>query len=593
MTKILLCDIWNNLFESVVITDRNGGILKFNNNARRLFSLKSDSINNTSIFELLPGLKNTFNKRDTSLGVPISYGVKDLLVTMIPLNKYVVLTFENKTNKEKIKYSLDQLKEKVDTYEYVLDKLDEGVCIINNDRVLTSYNKKIGEINSRDPETIKDKMIHDAFPNLEEENSKLLKTLRLGKVLNHRETHFTKTGKEVTILSETYPIVLNNKQRGAVEIIKDITKQKELEKTIGKINKDNQTSESNLTTERKGFANNTRYTFNDIIYNSREMGRIVQQAKRAARFSSNVLIYGETGTGKELFAQSIHNESPRKNEKFIAQNCAAIPDNLLEGLLFGTTEGSFTGAVNRAGIFEQAEKGTLLLDEVNSISLNLQAKLLRVLQEKKVRRLGSDREIDFDVRVIATMNEDPIEAIKNGHLREDLYYRLSVVNLNIKPLRKRKVDIQALVNHFIDKHSNSLGIHVDGIENNVAEFFRSFPWPGNARQLEHTIEGALNFIYDETKITFDHLSDSFQKHILEDYSNHMTQKSLNNNLTHENLSLNERLESIETELIIQALKETSGNITEAGKILGISRQSLNYKLNKYELLADEYKHEVN
>ena len=590
MTNILLHDIWNDLFESVVLTDLNGNILQVNNNAKRLFFLNSDSIENISIFELLPQLRDSYVKRDSCYGVPLSYGVKDLLATLIPFKEYVILTFENKTNKEKIKYNLDKLKEKLKVYEFVINRLDEGICVIDSDRIVIAYNDVFGEINSRDPETVKNKMILDAFPNLEEENSKLLKTLRLSKVLNHRETHFTKSGKELTILTETYPIIIDGKQLGAVEILKDITKQKELEKAIGDIKKKEPTPNKNIKIDQKGLSNNTRYTFNDIIYTSREMGRIVQQAKRVAQFNSNVLIFGETGTGKELFAQSIHNESPRNKEKFIAQNCAAIPDNLLEGLLFGTTAGSFTGAVDRPGIFEQAHKGTLLLDEINSISLNLQAKLLRVLQERKVRRLGSDKEIDFDVRIISTMNEDPLEAIKNDRLREDLFYRLSVVNLHIKPLRKRKVDIRALVNHFIEKHSKSLGVKVAGIDDNVLQFFINYTWPGNARQLEHTIEGALNLIHDNKLITFDHMSDSFQSIILEDFGQEINSASFSH-INQSSLPLNERLEIIEAEMITDALKEAEGNITAAGKILGVSRQSLNYKLKKYQLTPNDYRKE--
>lgn len=579
MTNVLLHQVWDNFFESMIVTNQEGEIIQVNNAAKRLFSLNTSKYNNTSIFELFPyDLKDYFSLEDKSTGISLSFGTNDLLLTITPLQTHFLLVFKNMTKKQKIKYDLENMKEQMKVYDAILDKLDEGICVINEDKKILFYNKKIGEINSREPDFIKNKFIFEAFPNLEEENSKLLKTLRLEKPLNHRETHFTDSGKEMTILSETYPLSTGNRKIGAVEILKDITKQKQLEETIRLLNNDNDTS-----FQHKQSSNNTRYSFKDIIFTSREMGRIVEQAKKISRFSSNVLIVGETGTGKELFAQSIHNESPRKNETFIAQNCAAIPENLLEGLLFGTTTGSFTGAVNRAGIFEQAHKGTLLLDEINSIGLDLQAKLLRVLQEKRVRRLGSDKEVDFDVRVISTMNEDPLEAIKNGRLREDLYYRISVVNLNIKPLRKRKIDITALVEHFIHKHSKALGIDVNGVEDNVMEFFLNFSWPGNSRQLEHTIEGALNLMYDEKRITFDHLSDSFQQQIIDDYNQNESTLAPTP-IFESHLPLNERLELIETKFIKEALEEADGNITEASKALGISRQNLNYKLKKYNIV---------
>lgn len=584
MPNVLLNQVWNAFFEAMVLTNKKGKIVRVNNAAKRLFSLNTSKYNNISVFEFFPhDLEEYFSLQDRTTGISLLYGTNELLLTITPIDTYFLLVFKNMTKKQKIKYELEEIKEQLKMYDSVLDKLDEGVCVINEDKKILFYNKKIGEINAREPHAIKGKSLFEAFPHLEEENSKLLKTLRLGKSLNHRETHFTDSGKEITILSETYPLTFGNRKIGAVEILKDITKQKQLEETISLINNDNYISINN-----KHSSNNTRYSFNNIIYKSREMGRIVEQAKKVSRFSSNVLITGETGTGKELFAQSIHNNSPRKNEIFIAQNCAAIPENLLEGLLFGTTAGSFTGAVNRAGIFEQAHKGTLLLDEINSISLNLQAKLLRVLQEKKVRRLGSDKEIQIDVRVISTMNEDPIDAIKNGRLREDLYYRLSVVNLNIKPLRKRKIDITTLVEHFIKKHSAALGIHVAGVDDNVLDFFLNFPWPGNARQLEHTIEGALNLIYDENKITFDHLSDTFQQHIIEEYSKN-GKKLYASSVLNTHLPLKERLEMIEIKLIKEEMEAAKGNITEASKALGISRQNLNYKLKKYNILSNKYK----
>ncbi len=581
MTNVLLHQVWDNFFESMILTNQEGEIIQVNNAAKRLFSLNTSKYNNTSIFELFPyDLKDYFSLEDKSTGISLSFGTNDLLLTITPLQTHFLLVFKNMTKKQKIKYDLENMKEQMKVYDAILDKLDEGICVINEDKKILFYNKKIGEINSREPNFIKNKFIFEAFPNLEEENSKLLITLSLEKPLNHRETHFTDSGKEMTILSETYPLSTGNRKIGAVEILKDITKQKQLEETIRLLNNDNDTS-----FQHKQSSNNTRYSFKDIIFTSREMGRIVEQAKKISRFSSNVLIVGETGTGKELFAQSIHNESPRKNETFIAQNCAAIPENLLEGLLFGTTTGSFTGAVNRAGIFEQAHKGTLLLDEINSISLDLQAKLLRVLQEKRVRRLGSDKEVDFDVRVISTMNEDPLEAIKNGRLREDLYYRISVVNLTIKPLRKRKIDITALVEHFIHKHSKALGIDVDGVEDNVMDFFLTFTWPGNSRQLEHTIEGALNLMYDEKRITFDHLSDSFQQQIIDDYNQNESTLAPTP-IIESHLPLNDHLERIEIRFIKDALDKADGNVTKASKTLGISRQNLNYKLKKYDIIPE-------
>lgn len=581
MVDISLANVWNNFSEGMIIADNNGDVLQMNRAAMRLFSLNLSNLYNTSIYELIPvELEKKFTSKQKTTGISVTFGTEELLLTITPLDSCFLLIFKNMTKKQQIKYERNLLQEKLQTFDKILDHLEEGVCVVDNELKILFYNKKIGEINARNPQTIKNKNLYDAFPNLEEENSKLLKTLKLGKTLNHRETHFTSDGKEVTILSKTYPLfTATHKKIGAVEILKDITRQKTLEDTIRKLKNNNDTPMIQLNDDQP--SNNTRFQFKNIIFQSREMGRIVEQAKRAARSPSNILLIGETGTGKELFAQSIHNESPRKDQTFIAQNCAALPESLLEGLLFGTSAGSFTGAVERSGIFEQAHHGTLLLDEINSMGMNLQAKLLRVIQEKKVRRLGSDKEINADVRIIATLNEDPQHAIKNGRLREDLFYRLGVVNIVIQPLRKRKIDISVLIQYFIEKHAKTLGLQVDGIADDVWNFFHNYSWPGNTRQLEHTIEGALNLMDHETLITFDHLSLTFQQQILEEVN--QLEPMQKNEAVETNGSLTEQIKQLEIHLIVDALQSSNGNITQASNKLGISRQNLNYKLKKWKL----------
>ncbi|MGM8364482.1 sigma-54 interaction domain-containing protein [Virgibacillus sp. W0181] len=553
-----------------------------NRSAMRLFSLNSSNLYNTSIYELMPDeLEKYFTPGKETTGISVSFGTEELLLSISSVEDYFLLIFNNVTKKQRIKYKLDLLHERLRTYDTILDRLEEGICVIDEDLKILFYNKKMGEINLREPESIKNKNLFEAFPNLEEDNSKLLKTLKLQKTLNHRETHFKSDGKEVTILSKTYPLMSGTKKMGAVEILKDITKQKELEDTIRRLKNNNDAPMIQLNDDQP--SNNTRFQFKNIVFQSREMGRIIELAKRAASSPSNVLIIGETGTGKELFAQSIHNESPRSEKPFIAQNCAALPKSLLEGLLFGTSVGSFTGAVERSGIFEQAHKGTLLLDEINSMGVSLQAKLLRVLQEKKVRRLGSNKEIDADVRIVATLNEDPQEAIQKGRLREDLYYRLGVVNLVIQPLRKRKTDLTVLMNHFIEKHSKALNIQIDGVQEDVAKFFQEYSWPGNTRQLEHTIEGALNLINDEKIITFDHLPYTFQQQMLEEVNTQQGSFPPRIPNTKTNGTLTEQLEHLEINLIKEAINESYGNITKASNKLGISRQNLNYKLKKFNI----------
>ncbi|MFC7392855.1 sigma 54-interacting transcriptional regulator [Scopulibacillus cellulosilyticus] len=582
MENIPLQQIWNTVFDGMILINSDGAILEINRSAMRLFSLSANHAENTSIFELIPiEFKKYFthNNNEHKTGIPLSFGTEEFILSITPVCNNFLLIIKSMTKLQQLKFELHKMKESKYLFDLILDKLDEGVCAIDSEGRVIFYNKKMGDFDLLEPDAVKSKRLYEAFPNFNEYSSKLLKSLQLSKTLNHRETHFNSSGKAITSLSQTYPLSVGNKKMGAVEILKDITEQKNLLETIQKLQK----KDEPIHIENKQSINNhTRFKFNDIIFNGRKMRQTVEQARRASYSSSNILLIGETGTGKELFAQSIHNESSRQSYPFVGQNCAALPENLLESLLFGTSVGSFTGAVEREGFFEQAHKGTLLLDEINSMGLNLQAKLLRCIQEKRVSRLGSKKIIDTDVRIIATINEDPYEAIKNGRLREDLYYRLSVVNLEIPPLRNRKEDIPALVNFFIKKHAKVLNIEVKGIDEEVLDLFVNYSWPGNVRQLEHAIEGCLNLIYDEKLITFDHLSSAFQKQMIEENitksTKHLTDFPLSYNGT-----LEEQKEQLERSLIEDALNKSGGNVSKASESLGISRQNLNYKLKKYHL----------
>lgn len=326
---------------------------------------------------------------------------------------------------------------------------------------------------------------------------------------------------------------------------------------------------------------NTKFTFKHIIGNSRATQSIITEAKKVTRTSSSILIAGETGTGKELFAQSIHNESHRSAKPFISQNCAAIPETLMESLLFGTNKGAFTGAIDKPGLFEEANGGTLLLDEINSLSPGLQAKLLRAIQDKTIRRIGGAQEKEVDVRIIATINEDPIEAITHNRLRKDLYYRLSVVTLFLPPLRERKEDILLLLHHFIEKYNIQFGLKVKGISSDVRDLFYNYDWPGNVRELEHMIEGSMNLIEDEDIITTFHMPTRFYELTKKEFSFHPSLTNQNDNDAPK--TLKHTIKEMEREYINQILKENKGNISQTANFLGLSRQNLQYRLKKYNL----------
>ncbi|MEJ8545404.1 sigma-54 interaction domain-containing protein [Brevibacillus borstelensis] len=444
-------------------------------------------------------------------------------------------------------------------FESILDSVNEGIHVIDATGTTIVYNRKMTEMESMNKRDVLNKPLAEVFQFPQGQESTLLTCLRTGKsVRNVRQTYFNDKGQEITTINNTFPILLDGELVGAMELANDVTKMER------------------LLRENLWEKNGARYTFDKIIGVSPAILEVVENAKRAARTSSSVLVVGETGAGKELFVQSIHNASLRASGPFISQNCAALPDTLIEGLLFGTARGAFTGAVERPGLFEQAEGGTLFLDEINSLSMSLQAKLLRALQEKSIRRIGDTKDRSIDVRIVAAMNEDPVEAISHQRLRKDLYYRLGVVTLFIPPLRDRREDIPLLIQHFIDKYNQLFQMNVEGVSDQVMAFFIGHDWPGNVRELQHVIEGAMNLMEDETVIT----SELLPYHFLRRTSAPIKEKITVLPVTDEISPLKQKLQEFETYYIQKVVEKNNGNISRAAKDLQISRQSLQYRLRK-------------
>lgn len=315
----------------------------------------------------------------------------------------------------------------------------------------------------------------------------------------------------------------------------------------------------------------TKYNIEQIITEDGKMKRLIALTRKVAGTKSIVLIQGESGTGKELFAHSIHNLSERVNMPFVILNCAAIPETLLEAELFGYAEGAFTGALKggKKGKIEQADGGTLLLDEINSMPLSLQAKLLRAVQEKEIQVVGGQTK-HVDVRFVFTTNQDLRKLVIEGKFREDLYYRINVVELNIPPLRERKGDTVLLANHFIEKLNEELGLHVTGMDNEVEQLLMGYPWPGNIRELENMIERALNYA---TKgiLTVNH------------FDRLRLKMSTNENPKHEDFSLRLARDEAERLAIMRALTKAKGNKKQAAALLGIDRSILYDKIKKYDI----------
>ena len=312
-----------------------------------------------------------------------------------------------------------------------------------------------------------------------------------------------------------------------------------------------------------------RYRFEGIVGKSREMARLFQLLETVAPTGSTILITGETGTGKEVVARAIHHNSPRRANRFVAINCSAIPETLLEAELFGHVRGAFTGAVgNRQGRLEQAHKGTLFLDEVGTMSTALQMKLLRVLQEREFERVGESHPTKVDVRVIAATNSDLTQMVANGQFREDLYYRLNVIPVELPPLRHRKDDVPLLVQHFLDRFRPGTVASQEAMRRLMA-----FSWPGNVRQLENAVERAIAFSGGRSQIDVDDLPPDIQQ------AREPLRSSVD--LPEEGVDLDAYVAAIERDLIERSLERTGGNKGQAAKLLNLKRTTLVEKLKRF------------
>lgn len=451
----------------------------------------------------------------------------------------------------------------------ILDTIEEGVHMVDKNGVTVVYNKAMESIEGLPKEKVMGRQLLDIFPNWTRENSTLLTVLSTGEPIQNREQSYLNfKGKQIRTINTTLPIYNGDNLMGAVEISRNLTTVTDMTQQIIEL-------QQKLIKPVKRQNGIKQYHFDQLIGKNDKYLEAIKIAKRASKSTSSVLIYGDTGTGKELFAQSIHYGSERANMPFIAQNCAAIPENLLEGLLFGTSKGSFTGAEDRPGLFEQAEGGTLLLDEINSMSQGLQAKILRVLQENYVRRVGGIKDIPINVRIIAATNEKPERLLESGQFRKDLYYRLNVINIRIPSLNERAEDIPLLVDFFIREYNEKLGKDVWMVSDEIMDAFKRYNWAGNIRELKNFIESAMNLVLDDHVIGKEHLPSHVSEVLLK------KDRYISTHKKPEIEDLNRHLEAVEKEIIQSTLESYNQNVSKAASKLKISRQNLQYKIKKY------------
>lgn len=460
-------------------------------------------------------------------------------------------------------------------FEQVLELLEEGIQIYDQKGYVLYCNKASRRISAiPDSMEIVGKHMFDIW-NVREEKSATFSCLKKGApVKNIVDTFPTISAGDVTTINSAYPLSKNGNIKGAVLFERDtLTIQKRKNEFETCIKALMEYSATNPPVKHSG------YTFEQIIGNSAPLRSSVKLARKFASLNLHVLLIGETGTGKEMFAQSIHHESDCSQKKFVAINCAALPDTLIESTLFGTTKGAFTGSENKAGLFEEADGGTLFLDELNSMSLAMQSKILRVIQEGRFRRIGGDKDLIANVRIISACNEDPYLSVEKGKMRRDLFYRLSSVQIQIPPLRERLDDLEPLIERYISLKKYQFAKAIDYVDPEVLKLFHSYNWPGNVRELFHVLDFAMNVmeggVIDVSCLPSYIIEKSFPKPLASSgYDIDIFHSKLQNIIG-----------DYESKLLKEVLEYYGNNISHTAKSLGISRQSLYYRLYKYGIIV--------
>jgi transcriptional regulator with PAS, ATPase and Fis domain len=477
----------------------------------------------------------------------IDHQTLKLIVTGVPIYQNtqvrgVIFVIQDLTDVEGIAHELGSVKKLKTTLETVLEVAYEGVAVLDEQNLITLANVRFCDKIGRTRDAVIGRNISTFIPLIN--NDIPLQVLEID--------------NKPCVIS-TLPMPKEDGARGfVIKIYEDLDQLTDVMQQLNRLNMQLDYYKNELYK-----ANGTSYTLSSIVCKTEVVNKIKAQILQVSRSNSTVLLIGESGTGKELFAHSIHNASNRRKEPFVKVNCSAIPSELAEAELFGYEEGAFTGArkQGKPGKFELADGGTIFLDEIGDMPLQLQGKLLRVIQEKEVERVGDTRTRKVDVRIIAATNKDLKRLVSHGDFREDLYFRLDVIEFKIPPLRERKADIQVLAEHFIRKYNSSFSKQVTGISDQGLAALEQYHWPGNIRELENIIERILNYV-DRDLIELQDIPEEIRAPRLQVSTS------------------GQSLEMIEQEAIRAALAEAQGNKSKAARLLGISRSKLYEKLSR-------------
>lgn len=528
--------------------------------------------------KLLETLSFNSNEEDLLLGLIDSEKKLDGHKLTLKRKKYILSldTFVNQgVPYQLVKFHENNIQNNKDIrlhcLEEIIHHINDGIIISDDDSRIVLYNPSQEKLEGLSRKEIVGKHLWEAYNYESIELSEHAKVFKSGQsIVNNYSAHNHKEGIPKYVSYSTFPIYKDDEIVAVYSISKNETLLKNLLSETIELKRRIRNKHKR---QKKHLDNGTRFTFSDIVGTSLSMCKTISDAEDIALIESNLLIVGETGTGKEVFAQSIHNHSKCKNEPFVAINCGAIPENLVESTLFGTVKGSYTGATDHVGLFEEAKSGTLFLDELNSLPIAMQSKLLRVLQERKVRPVGSQNTMPINCRIISAVNEDPHKIIGSGKLRQDLFYRISSVYLNIDPLRQRLEDIPVLVQHFSEHYNQVLGKNINALSTELEEVFMNYPWPGNVRELEHIVENLMiRASVEDRALKIDHMPPYTKSQLLSRNPYKTTH--------HQGENLTQTLKSIEERIIREQLETNRWNVSKTARDLGIVRQSLLYRMEK-------------
>lgn len=563
--------IFNSTDDGMVAIDKAGRINLFNNRAVEMTGIiKEDALGNY-ISEVitesrLPAILSS--RRIESNQEMVLENGRRVITTRIPIIEEsgrligAFAVFKDVSQVVKLAEEITDLKEIRTMLEAIIQSSDDAISVVDEKGIGILINPAYTRITGLTKEQVIGK---HATADISEGESIHMKVLHSRRAIRGAAMRVGPKKREVVV--NVAPIIVKGILKGSVGVIHDMSEIKALNRELNRARQIIRTLEA-------------KYTFADIIGKSEEMLLAIEQAKLCAKTPATVLLRGESGTGKELFAHAIHNDSDRKYNKFIRVNCAAITESLLESELFGYEEGAFSGAKRggKTGFFEEANNGSIFLDEIGELSANTQAKLLRVLQENEIIRVGGTKSIPINVRVIAATNVNLEKRIAAGSFREDLYYRLNRMPIHIPPLRKRKEEIPLLVEKLIQKLNQDYGRSIEGSTETALNQLMEYDWPGNVRELENILGRAIIFMKNyETLIDVQYLpllnNIKIEKEGIP--------KERNGNVREKLLS--EMVEQYEARVIRQTLERLNGNKTLTAKTLGLSVRNLYYKLEKYKL----------